>query len=404
MKPNAVKWFSNTRKGSILPLAVMMVVFLFLIGLALTRLGLNARLAAAKTTAEIKARAAADAGFEQAIRLMNLRLENKPWDGTPIPAVSDISLPNTNARFSYDVANQTSYYQVTSTGRSGIAEKTVYGRLVLESLLFGIGVKDVIDVKVGVTFTAPSDSRFALRTNSVEDNAIILKSGVVIPGDVICGPGGDPEDVINIKSSTVITGDSYSASDEIDFPSVVLSNDLKTAPLISYSYKPSKPIVGSADPLAPAAIKLDRLYIPNSGVQQIQGHCKIYIVGTTTLGNSAELIITSGASLELYLGLDMEAKNSNGIDNLNVGVPDSLKIYGLDSCKKIDLKAKGNVFFGYVYAPEADLNVYAKNELAGAFVGKSFTLKNSTNFTFIPDTSIGLDDPSAYLMVRWWEE
>ena len=392
------------RSGSILPFAMMIVVLLVLLGLGLTRLGQDARVTSAKTVSQIVARSAADAGFTQAVQLMNQKLANKPWSGEPISAETDVSLPNSNATFSYTVTKNSNYYEVASTGKAGFAEKTVRGRLFLESLLFGIGVKESIDIMVGATFTVPLDKKFAVRTNSIADNAIVFKSGILIPGDVICGPGGNPDKVVNEKSSTTITGDSYAASDKIDFPSVVLPADLKNASMTSYNYKAATPIVGSADPNNPEPIKFNQIDIPNGGVQEIQGHCKIYVVGTTTLRQSAELIVASGASVSLYLGQDMEAKNSNGIDNLNFNMPGALMIYGLDSCKSIDLKAKGSSFFGYAYAPEAALNVYAKNQLAGAFISKSFSLKNSTNFTFIPPSGVYLNDPTSYLLVRWWEE
>ncbi len=76
----------------------------------------------------------------------------------------------------------------------------------------------------------------------------------------------------------------------------------------------------------------------------------------------------------------------------------------MSNCDFIDLKAKGDVLFGYVYAPEADLNVYAKNGLSGAFCGKSMTIYSGTDFTYIPPTFLGGGDPASYLMLRWWEE
>ena len=404
--PNKIKkpFIKRFRSGSVLPFAVTMVVLLFIIGLGLMRLGLGARLACAKTTAQLTARAAADAGFIQAMRLMNARLASKPWDGSPIAAVSDVPLAGADATFSYTVTDAGSYYQIASTGKSGSAQRTVYGRLAIGSLLFGIGVKDIIDVKVGAIFNAPADSGFAIRTNSVVDNAIVLKSGVTIPGDVICGPGGNTDDVVNIKSSTVITGETYSAMDEIDFPPVVLPADLQSTALTNYNYVAGTPIIGSVDPANPRCIKLDNIDIPNGGVQRIQGHCKIYVVGTTTLRQSAELIVDSGASMQMYLGGNMVAGNSNGLDNLNTNLPEALTIYGLSTCTQMDLKAKGDVFFGYVYVPDAALRVYAKNTLAGAFVGKSFTLTNSASFTFIPPTNTDDNDPDSYLFLRWWEE
>jgi len=136
----------------------------------------------------------------------------------------------------------------------------------------------------------------------------------------------------------------------------------------------------------------------------------IYVTGETILGESAELIVkadpnTGNGSLVLYLGGNLETKNSTGIDN-ETGDVSSLKIYGTDTCESIDLKAKGEVTLCYIYAPNANVDVYAKNTLAGAFVSKSFNLKSNTSIVFIPGvwpTDI-IDEASTYLMKRWWEE
>ena len=58
-------------RASILPLAVVMVVILFIIGMALLELGFGARLNAIIGSGYITARAAADAGIAQALHVMN---------------------------------------------------------------------------------------------------------------------------------------------------------------------------------------------------------------------------------------------------------------------------------------------------------------------------------------------
>lgn len=405
----AKKQAKGNRDGTVLPLAVMAVVILFFIGMALIRLGLDARMRAVRTTAEIAARIAADAGFTQAKRLMDIKLVNKPWDGSSIPPAT-VSLPNSysNTSFNYTVTDEGSYYLITSTGRSGIAEKTVKARLFVETLWFGIGVKENIDIKLGATFsTDPPDADFSIRTNSTDSDAVTLKAGVTIPGDVICGQYGVVDEVINIKATTVIEGDAYAAKDKIDFPDVVLDANFASMPTTPYIYAPNTPI-GNPNSVTPQYFRFDSIDIPGGAgdhVQEIQGPAVVYVEGKTTLGQSASIVVTEGSSLTLYLGGDLEAKNSVGLDNLNNGSPDALIIYGLNTCENIDLKAKGEIFFGYVYAPDADLDVYAKNELAGSFIGESFTLMNATNFTYIPPSDAnGLNNPTSYLMQRWWEE
>ena len=400
---NKQSW--KKRKGSVMLLALTMVVFLFVIGLGLLRLGSNARIQAAKGSAEISARIAADAGITEAVYLMNKKLADElTWDNSTLPQATNVHLPGTYASFSYSITgNPTDGFLITSTGKSGVKTKIIKTTLKAEPLWFGIGVKEIIDVKVGATFsTDPPDGDFSIRTNSTIPDSIILKMGITIPGDVIIGPGGDTDSVINTKSTTIIEGDTYAAENKIEFPPVIVPDELTSLPLTTYVYQPGVPITGP--------VKFDTINIPQAGVQEVVGDSMIYVTGATILGQSAELIVkadpnTGNGSLVLYLGGNLEAKSSNGIDN-ETGDASSLKIYGTDTCEYIDLKAKGEVTLCYVYAPNADLDAYAKNKLAGAFVSKSFNLKSSTNLVFIPGvwpTDI-IDEANAYLMKRWWEE
>ena len=400
------KQSKRCESGSVLPFAVVVVMLLFISGLGMTRLGLTARVQAAKSTADLSARAAGDAGIVHAARLMNKKLADElNWDNSTLPTAAAVQLPNSYANYSFDVqGDKINGFQITSTGISGIAQRKVYARMGVGSLWFGIGVKEGIDIKLGATFsTDPPGGDFTIWTNSTQDNAVSLKAGIVVPGDVIVGPGGDPDRVITSKASTTIEGDVYAAKEKIDFPPVIVPEVFKSMPTTAYAYTPSV-YIGDPNSAAVKYFKLNTIGVPQSGVQEIRGRCVIYVAGQTTLGQSAELIVMPGSSLTLYLGGNMEAKNSNGIDNLT-GDATALKIYGTDNCQWINLKAKGNVFFGAVYAPNADLNVYAKNQLAGAFVGKSFTLMSATEFMLITAlTNAGIDDEQAYMMQRWWEE
>jgi len=392
----------KTVKGSVLPFTVMVVLISFLIGLALLRLGLSARIQSIRTTDTISARCAADAGIIQAMRLMNKKIaEETTWNNDNLPTMTNVPLPYADASYSFKIGGYPgSGFLITSQGQAGAAaQKTIYRRLGVKSLWTGIGVKEGINIKLGATFSTdpPNSDLFSIRTNSTSPDAITIKAGVTIPGDVVIGPGGDIESVVDTKSSTTIEGDVYAAEDEIDFPPVIVPAVFGALPSLPYTYTPGTPITGGT-------YKFSGLSIPNSGVQEIQGDCVIYVDGKTILGQSAELIVKPNSSLVLYLGGDMEAKNSNGLDN-ETGDARALKIYGTSTCENIDLKAKGDVFFGAIYAPDADLDAYAKNELAGSFIGKSFTLMTATNFTFV--TALlddNINNMESYLLARWWEE
>ncbi len=417
----------HARTGMVLPLAALLIVIIALVGWGLLTLGLDSRIFAARKSAEVVARTAADAGISKAVQLMNNALLSNPsWSVTPIPDVNNVALPNSYSNYSYHVSSKVGgidgYHGVTSVGRSGIAERTINCRLYYASVWFGIGVKESINVKVGATFESPY-ADLSIRTNSVTGDSILLKAGVIIPGDVIVGPGGDVDDVINIKSTTDIQGDSYAASEPIDFPPVTLpkltpgDNPVIWDDRGAYTYT-GAPIVGSDDPFNPLYIRYNSIEIQGTtATQTIQGHCVIYVEGDMRIKNSAEILIeepnSTDSSLALYMGGNLLCDNGAGFTNEALEIladgtvqndTDALRIFGLPTCTTMDLKAKGDYFFGYAYAPDADLRLFAWNEISGAFTGKSLEMLAKVNFIYIPPDNGPQYEAPAYLVTRWWEE
>ncbi len=395
---NDMNKMKKNEKGLVLSLVAIMVVVLLFTGLGLLKLGSNARIKAAVATSGISATAAADAGMTQARRLMNKKLVDElVWDNYTLPSETDTPLANANASYTFNVSGDPCGFTVTSTGRSGGSTYTVNSALTVGSLFSGISVEDTINLKYGATLgTIPAGGELGLRTNSAATDSIILKSGVVIPGDVVVGPGGDLDDVINSKQSTVIQGHSYPAQEEIIFPPVVVPSALDSLSTTSYTYTPGVPITGS--------VKLDSISIPGSGIQEFDGECKVYVLGDITLDNAAGVTITAGSSLTLYLAGNMAGMNSTGVTN---ATDDSTKftLYGLDTCTLINLKNNVDLY-GSVYAPNADILIGNWGDLYGAFIGNSFEMRNAGSFYF--DSALansGIDELAAFFKVqRWWED
>ncbi|MBN2456982.1 MAG: hypothetical protein JXB29_10700 [Sedimentisphaerales bacterium] len=391
------------KRGSVLPLAVLIVVLLVLIGLALIRLGLNARMQTVRMTLGISARSAADAGLAEAVGLMREKLEAElVWNQSIFPyTASQMSLagnPYGNAKYDFTITGDpNSAFIISSTGNASTINKTVYCRLGLGSLRFGIAVKDRLNVNAWTNFgTVPSpDGDFRIQTNSTADGAIQLKANVVVPGDVVVGPGSDPSKVVGQKQSTTILGDTYAALNPIDFPSITVPPELVALPPTSYTHNPSG-LTGD--------IKFNTWALANGKLQEITGQCRIFVVGDMTMNNGAEILIDPGASLTLYLNGQLEDKNSSGITN---ATNDSTKftLYGTDNCVKVDLKAKSD-FYGSIYTPNADLTLFNGGDVVGAIAGcTNLVIKNSGSFYF--DTrllTVWVDDPLAYFVIeRWWE-
>ncbi|MHC4154822.1 MAG: DUF7305 domain-containing protein [Planctomycetota bacterium] len=396
------------RRGAVLALAVVMVVILAIIGLVLIRLGGDARVRAARTVADMRARAAADAGLTQAIRLMNKKLVDElVWDNSVLPSAKDETLPNGNASFSYTTeGDQHIGFLVISTGQSAFASRTVYTRLSIESMWFGIGVREYVDVLSKTIFdTIPADGDFTIRTNSTEDRAVQLFPDTYVPGDIIIGPGGDVDSVISTKKSSTIEGDTYAAAEEITFPEPVV---------------PPLPYIGALPPPEPGDPNVTVLKSGDSGIYDsidlgqgqklhiINGEVTIYVTGEVRLHQGSELLILNNASmpsLNLYLGADMQADQGSLIitqDYIASGT--RFKLYGLETCSSVILMNSGDLSAA-IYAPDADVEIKNSGATIGAFTANSIVMKNSGALTF--DTRLldmDIDDQTTYLGGRWWED
>jgi len=116
----------SQKRGSAIPLAMVVVMILLAMGTGLLSLGLHGRIISIRTSSDIAARSAADAGLIKALFEMNEKLKVKPWNDSSLPFGTNISLPNCDAVFSYTVTGDLgSGYTIESTGIFGQAQRTV---------------------------------------------------------------------------------------------------------------------------------------------------------------------------------------------------------------------------------------------------------------------------------------
>jgi len=123
----------TNRRGFALTFASVLVLILSLVGFGILRLGLESRMMASRTTAEISARAAADAGLTKAVFEMNKNL-NVNWNFNDIVSPMGTVLPSANANYNYTIEEtaKDAEYKITSIGQSGRAAKTVSATLVVQ--------------------------------------------------------------------------------------------------------------------------------------------------------------------------------------------------------------------------------------------------------------------------------
>jgi len=401
------------RGGFALGIVLCVLILLLVIGAGVVRIGMHGRAIAVRDSSQIMARSAADAGLTQALYSMNQMVETKTLNDNSLPSVIDAPLMNSTASYSYTVTkistadSNDNIYSIKCTGKYGLARRTVYSTLELKGIFeYAIYTLGNLTLKSGTTISAyntdADDPPLQIGTNSTAAGAITAKTGVTIDGDIVVGPGGDPEVVINNTTEAAITGQTYPSLTEHKTPNIrvpqvlvdmVSSGIIDTSAAINSSAKYDTINLGGATGSDPN--KVDKV--------TVDGNIKIYVTGDLKLGNGDEVIILPDASLVIFLGGNLFCDNSGAINNLTKD-PKKLKIFGLDTCTNIDFKNSGT-FYGAIYAPDADIHLYNSFNLYGAVVGKSFLQDMNANFYYDMDLrEVDASEMGVHLVVKRWSE
>jgi hypothetical protein len=390
-------------------LATMMctVVILFIIGMGVLSVGLQSRGFAVRSSSDIVARCAADAGVTKAVFEMNEKLKVIPWDGSSLPEVTGETLPNSNAVYSYAVSGDlTNGYNVKSKGQYGLRGKTIgcslalvgpFERAILAQNNVVLKAGMVID---GYNSSDPWDNNIDVQvgTTSVLPDSIVLNMGVVVKGNVAVGVGGNVGTVI--KDLGASTYRKYSMLKEVELPPVTVPELVDTGSDIKV--QGATLILGPADNGQYGEIELKKA--ANPGILQVNGGDVIlYIKGDISLGQNCEIIIKDGSTLALYLEGDMKADNSAGFNN--EGVPSSFKLFGTNTEEQsIILRAKSESL-GAIYAPNADVTIMADSDIYGSVTANNVLMMALGNFYYDKALrTVTTDDDAVQFVINQWHE
>jgi len=398
---------SGGRPGFAVVLVMCAVVILLVIGGGVLSLGLHNRQLATRTSSDIAALSAADAGLTKAFFEMNEKLKIIPWNGTALPEVTNEVLLNTDATYTYAVTGDSgSGYFLTSTGKSGVREKRISCSLSLKGpfehaiLTQGTLILKPGTVVQGYNSSDPwdSDTKVSIGTKSISDDSVILNSGVIVNGSIVVGVGGDVETVIKDLGAT--TYRQYAMIEEIELPPV-------TAPVLAdmgsgINVHGTTVTVGPVDNGQYGGIDVRRA--ANPGILEVNGgDVVLYVTGDISLGQECQIVIKDGSSLILYLDGDFDSGNDAGINNESL--PANLKIFGTSTQEQsFTLKAKSESL-GAVYAPNAIVTIMSDSDVYGTVTAKSFELKSGGNFYYDKALrEVEPDDESAAFVIKEWRE
>ena len=396
------------RSGFALAAMLCAVIILLIIGTGVLSFGLHSRGFAVRTSSDIVARCAADAGVTKAVFQMNEKLKVIPWDDSLLPQVISETLPNSDATYSYAVAGDLgSGYRLKSKGKYGLQEKIISCSLSLvgpfERAILG---QEAVILKAGTLVDGynsgdPWDTEVEVQvgTLSILPDSIILNSGVVINGNVVVGVGGSVDTVI--KDLGASTYRRYSMLEDIELPLITAPEELVDMGS-DIKVHGTTLTVGPTDNGQYGEIELKNA--SNPGILEVNGgDVVLYITGDISLGQDCQIVIKDGSTLVLYLDGNLDAGNNAGINNESVS--SSLKIFGTSTEEQsLTLKAKSETL-GAIYAPNAIVIIMADNDVFGSVTAKIFELKTGGNFYYDEALrTVTTDDDAVRFIIRQWCE
>ena len=407
MSTKMKKLLQSKRRGSAIALAVIAILILFAVGVGLMGLGFSGRVYSHRTASDIAARCAADAGLAMALFEMNQKLQVKPFTEGTLPLATDVKLPYSDQVCSYKVTgNPGGGYTIESTGESGGATRTVRAIIGLQSAFsHAIVTKQTLTLKAGTTIDGynsadplDKDIDVGIGSQSAADSSIILNNGTTVKGDIFVA--GNVDSAIKDLGATVTGDKSISAPDPL--PKV-------TAPALpgkgAISAKGTTVTITAADSGTYTGIDLKTTGKP--GILEIDGDVVLHVTGDIALGQSCEIVVKDGSSLVIYADANINCANGSGINTKNPPEKaETLQIYATGSgAQYFDVKAKSQ-FTGVIYAPDADVVLYANGDAYGSVVAHGFEYKAGGNFYYdeaLQKKNTVNDEGVQFVVTRWSE-
>ena len=383
------------------------VVILLIIGTAVLSVGLQSRGMAVRTSSDMVARCAADAGVTKALFEMNEKLKVIPWNEGLLPEVTGESLPNSEATYSYAVSGDIiDGYGIKSNGAYGMRDKKINCSLLLVGPFErAILAKENVILKSGMLVDGynssdqwDTDIDVQVGTTSILADSIVLNAGVVVKGNVAVGVGGNVGTVI--KDLGASTYRKYSMLKEVELPLITIPELVDTG--LDIKVQGATITVGPSDNGRYGEIELKKASDP--GILEVNGgDVVLYITGDISLGQNCEIVIKNGSTLALYLEGDLAANNNAGFNN--EGVPSSFKLFGTSTEEQnFVLRAKSESL-GAIYAPNADVIIKADSDIYGSVTAKNVVMMALGNFYYDKALrTVTTEDDAVRFVINQWHE
>jgi hypothetical protein len=216
---------------------------------------------------------------------------------------------------------------------------------------------------------------------------VSIASGIQIFGDVIFGPTGE----IDIASGSVVTGGT-SARPELESLPPVEVPDIPLAKPVRYSS--GVPMV-----VPPGEAGYEVLEIGKNSKLVLKGPLQI-VVGELILRLGAEMVFdTTDGPVELFVTSSLDFNTSSVVSTTTQVTADSIIMVAAPEGKTVSFGAKSQ-FYGFIYAPEAEVHISAQYELYGGLACKELQLAAQGRMHY--DTGLGSLLESTLPLLHSW--
>ncbi len=359
---------NRNKKGAISGLVLLLSIIVTILGMSMLAVGQQLRIKAVRTTEQMGAHVAADAGLTKVMDDLNTAYKRGKLDKDNLPAAKQVTIPNFAGTYTYSVTENSGEYTITSQGNYGTGQKTISAKLETSGLSYAVLVKESFYMKNNGIITG------SCGTLSTNDEAIEIDKGI-ITGDAFCGVGGDPDDVIDCT----VGGEQYALEAPITLEEVSVPDSAKKAGPNKNWNSPKNYTLGI--PGTTTYVRYTGITI--SGTLNISGDVVMYVDGDLSDVGSG-INVKDDSSLELYITGDF-GPGGNGVDlSSSNGDPSVLRIYGIGTSTQTLVLGKNKATtVGCVYAPKANVTI-GKNKAVfiGQITANSFNCKNSADIVF----------------------
>lgn len=223
-------------------------------------------------------------------------------------------------------------------------------------------VIDAWDSSLGAYNTTKSQDAL-IGTQTTTSGSVTLVNDAAIEGDVLVGPGADPNQVLSVDGKSTLTGSGGNmvvAPDPLevrvpDFGASIGDVDISTNTVITNR-----------------RFECDAFTLGNTRTLTIEGQVEIVCHGVLSIGESSRINLAPGATLRVYTLSTVEAISQDALINANTMDPTRVTFFHMTPSDF--LVGQGTQVYGTIYAPDSTVSIQNSADVFGRVLAERLVM------------------------------